>query len=37
MDKAQVTVHKALQRAEAALMDRYLARSREWIQELTDD
>lgn len=37
LDKSQVTVHKALQRAEAALMDRYLARSREWIQELTDD
>lgn len=34
--KSQVTVHKALQRAEAPLIDRYLTRSREWIQELTD-
>ena len=37
LDKSQVTVHKALQRAEAPLMDRYLARSSEWIQELSHD
>ena len=37
MGKSQVTVHKALQRAEAPLIDRFLTRSHQWITELTDD
>ncbi|MAG66059.1 hypothetical protein [Pseudomonas sp.] len=37
LGKSQVTVHKALQRAEAPLIDRFLARSHEWITELASD
>ncbi|HDZ55210.1 MAG TPA: hypothetical protein ENI17_11730 [Pseudomonas xinjiangensis] len=36
LGKSRVTVHKALQRANAELIDRYLERTRAWIQELQD-
>ncbi|NWL77446.1 hypothetical protein DM872_11345 [Pseudomonas taiwanensis] len=34
LGKSRVTVNKALQRANARLVDRYLERSRDWIKEL---
>lgn len=36
LGKSRVTVHKALQRANAELIDRYIERTRAWIQELQD-
>ncbi|MCW3149015.1 hypothetical protein N8H22_10465 [Stutzerimonas stutzeri] len=37
LGKSRVTVTKALQRADARLVDRYLATMRTWIEELQDD
>lgn len=37
LGKSQVTIHKALQRAEGNLIDRYLSCSRKWIEELAND
>ncbi|WP_339650297.1 hypothetical protein [Halopseudomonas pelagia] len=36
LGKSRVTVHKALQRANAELIDRYIERTRVWVQELQD-
>lgn len=37
LGKSQVTIHKALQRAEGNLIDRYLSCSQNWIAELAND
>ncbi|UZM12136.1 hypothetical protein LZV00_15410 [Pseudomonas kielensis] len=34
LGKSRVTVNKALQRAQARLLDRYLERTHQWIEEL---
>lgn len=34
LGKSRVTVNKALQRAQARLLDKYLARTSRWIKEL---
>lgn len=36
LDKSRVSVNKALQRAQARLLDRYLNRTQEWIEELSN-
>ncbi|WP_434653631.1 hypothetical protein J3P96_23090 [Pseudomonas sp. R3-56] len=37
LGKSRVTVNKALQRAQARLLDKYLASTNRWIKELTSD
>tara|TARA_R110000764_G_scaffold112761_3_gene199659 strand:+ start:38213 stop:38830 length:618 start_codon:yes stop_codon:yes gene_type:complete len=34
LGKSRVTVHKALQRANATLIDRYIERTQDWVREL---